>query len=196
MDNPSENGKRSPQVLLLMAPSGRGKTTACQRAVELARSRGLRVGGLLSPPVVHDGVKTAITLRDVGTGRERVLARAHQAGDGPRVGDWTFDPASVTWGNQVLASLAPCDLLVIDEIGPLELELGQGLMNALGVLRRGAYRLALVTMRPRLVETITARLEGLEVSVIRLDERNRDQLPQTIVALGSKACSACFSAGL
>lgn len=155
---------------------------ACQRAVELARSRGLRVGGLLSLPVYRDGVKVAITLRDVGAGRERVLAHAHQAGDGPRIGVWTFDPASVAWGQKVLASLAPCDLLVIDEIGPLELERGQGLTNALAALRRGAYHLALVTMRPTLIETITAQLEGLKVSIVVLDERNRDQQPQAIVA--------------
>lgn len=177
----SEGRTPPPQVLLLTAPSGQGKTTACQRVVELARSHGLRVGGLLSLPVVQDSAKTAITLRDVGTGRERVLAHAHQASDGPRVGVWTFDPASLAWGQRVLASTPPCDLLVVDEIGPLELEIGQGLAKALDVLRRGTYCLALVTMRPALVKAITAQLEGLEVSVMRLDERNRDRLPQTIV---------------
>jgi len=165
-------------VLLLVAPSGLGKTTACLRAVELAQARGLRAAGVLSPPVYQDGVKTAIALRDIITGRERILARANHAGEGPRVGIWTFDPAGVAWGQQVLASLPPCDLLVIDEIGLLELEQRQGLTNALDALRRADYRLALVTLRPALVET---KLNGLDVSTVTLDEHNRDGQPQAIV---------------
>ncbi len=183
-DVQSESRTRPPQVVLLTAPSGLGKTTACLRAVELAQARGVRVAGVLSLPVFRGGVKTAITLRDVGTGRERTLAHANAASNGPRVGIWTLDPASVAWGQQVLASPTPCDLLVIDEIGPLELERGQGLTNALDLLRHVAYRVALVTMRPTLVETVTAQLDGLKVSVIELDERNRDQLPQKLVAQG------------
>ncbi len=159
-----------------------GKTTACLRAVELARSCGLRVAGLLSLPVVQDGIKTAITLRHLDTGRELVLARANLDGVGPQVGIWAFDPKSVAWGQRVLASTPLCDLLVIDEIGPLELEMSQGLTNALDVLRRGAYRLALVTLRPTLLETVTTQLEGLKVSISVLDEQNRDQLPKDLIA--------------
>ena len=165
-------------VLLLVAPSGLGKTTACRRAVELAQARGLRVSGVLSLPVYQDRVKTAIALRDIAGEQERILARAHHDGEGPRVGIWTFDPAGVAWGQQVLASLPPCDLLVIDEIGPLELEQRQGLTNALDALRRADYRLALVTLRPALVET---KLNGLDVSTVTLDEHNRDGQPQAIV---------------
>jgi len=168
-------------VLLLVAPSGLGKTTACLRAVELAPARGLRVSGVLSLPVYQDGVKTAIALRDIATGQERILARANHAGEGPRVGIWTFDPASIVWGQQILTSFPPSDLLVIDEIGPLELEMGQGLTNAVDALHRADYRLALVTLRPALVETVTTKLNDLDVSTVTLDEHNRDGQPQAIV---------------
>jgi nucleoside-triphosphatase THEP1 len=182
MSDRLESGMRPPKVVLLTAPSGLGKTTACRRTVELAQARGLRAAGLLSLPVYQDGVKTAIMLHDISTGQAHVLARANQAGDGPRVGIWTFDPLVVAWGQRVLASLASCDLLVIDEIGPLELETGQGLTNALDALRHGAYRLALVTIRPTLAECVAAQLGWLEVSITRLDEQTRDEQPQTVVA--------------
>jgi len=145
--------KRDVQVLLLTAPSGGGKTTICLRTIELAQARGLCVAGILSPPVEQNGVKTAIKLRDLSTGQERILARRGGEGE-PRVGCWTFDPAAVAWGQKVLASLPPCDLLVIDEIGPLELEMGAGLTNALDALRGASYRLALVTVRPALVRAV------------------------------------------
>jgi len=173
-------------VVLLVAPSGLGKTTACLRTVELAQARGLRVAGVLSPPVYQGQVKTAIALRDVVTRQERILAHANHAGEGPRVGVWTFDPASVAWGQQVLASLPQCDLLAIDEIGPLELEMGQGLTNALDALRSADYRLGLVTLRPALAGAVAAQLDGLQVSALTLDEQTRDQTPQIII---SQLCS-------
>jgi nucleoside-triphosphatase THEP1 len=173
-------------IVLLVAPSGLGKTTACLRAVELAQASGLRVAGVLSLPVYQNGVKTAIALRDIVIGQERILARANGTGEGPRVGVWTLDPASIVWGQQVLASLSPCDLLVIDEIGPLELEMGQGLTNALDALRNADYRLGLVTLRPALAGAVAAQLDGLQVSALTLDEQTRDQTPQIII---SQLCS-------
>jgi nucleoside-triphosphatase THEP1 len=73
-------------------------------------------------------------------------------------------------------------LLVITEIGPLEMEQGQGLTNVLDRLRRAAYRLALVSVRPALVQAVAAELNGSDVSVIVLEEGNRDRLPGMIVA--------------
>ena len=169
-------------VTLLIASSGVGKTTACLRAVELAQARGLRVAGVLSLPVYQGQAKTAIALRDIVGEQERILARGDHAGEGPRVGIWTFDPASVAWGQQVLASLPPCDLLVIDEIGPLELEMGQGLTNALDALRQADYRLALVSIRPALAGAVAAQLNGLQVSALTLDEQTRDEQPQIIIS--------------
>ena len=169
-------------VVLLIAPPGLGKTTACLRAVELAQARKLKVAGVLSWPVYQGQVKTAIALRDISTGQACILARANHAGEGPRVGVWTFDPASVAWGQQVLASLPQCDLLVIDEIGPLELEMGQGLTNALDALRSADYRLGLVTLRPALAGAVAAQLDGQQVSTFTLDEQTRNQTPQIIVS--------------
>jgi nucleoside-triphosphatase THEP1 len=169
-------------VMLLIASSGVGKTTACLRAVELAQARKLKVAGMLSLPEYQGQLKTAIALRDISTKQERTLARATHFGAGPRVGIWTFDPAGVAWGQQVLASLPPCDLLVIDEIGPLELEMGQGLTNALDALRHADYRLALVTLRPALAGEVAARLDGLQVSTLTLDDQTRNQMPQIIVS--------------
>ncbi|MGB4675600.1 MAG: nucleoside-triphosphatase, partial [Aggregatilineales bacterium] len=63
-----------PRVALVTGDSGAGKTTWCRSLVEAARQRGLRVAGLLSPPVFEQGVKTGIDLLDLTTGERRRLA--------------------------------------------------------------------------------------------------------------------------
>ncbi len=181
-------------VVVLIAPPGMGKTTACQRAVELARERGLRVAGVISPPVYHGEEKAAILLRAVSTGEERRLARRAVEGDRPTVGKWVFDEEVVTWGNRVLESVGDCDLLVIDEIGPLELEQGGGLTSALPALRNGHYRLAVVSMRPWLAAVLEAALPGLRLRRMVLDGGNRDQVPSHLLMLLRRGEAACVKA--
>lgn len=169
-------------LVLLVAPSGHGKTTACRRVVELAKANRLRTSGVLSLPVYQNQEKIAISLLDIITGEERLLARKHQSGETPEVGVWKFDAGCLAWGQDVLSSLPTSDLLVINEIGPLEIDLHQGLTNALDALREKTYQLALVTLRPSLVEKTLEQFSKFDVSIHSLDEQNRDTEPHTIVA--------------
>lgn len=170
-------------LVLLLAPSGSGKTTACQRAVELARAEGLRVAGVVSPPVYHREEKVAILLHDVSTGEQRRLARRAGEGDRATVGKWVFDDEVVAWGNRRLENSGVCDLLVIDEIGPLELERGAGLTGALAALRAGRYHLAVVSLRPWLSTALEAALGSMRMARMVLDRENRDKVPSCLMGL-------------
>jgi nucleoside-triphosphatase THEP1 len=117
-------------LFLLTAPSGVGKTTALQRSVLRARQQGLRVGGVLSlaQPHGHPPHPSALWLEDIATGRRRLLAHVAAPAEAS-VGIWRFLEATVAWGNALLADAADADLLVVDEIGPLELNLGKVLIS-------------------------------------------------------------------
>lgn len=170
-------------VVLLIAPSGTGKTTACRRTADLAQARGLRTAGVVCPPVYHGEEKVAILLRDVSTGEERRLARRAGEGDRPTVGQWVFDKQVVAWGNRLLENTGVSDLLLIDEIGPLELERDAGLTGALHALRGERYRLAVVSLRPWLAAALEAALPGMHLARMLLDAENRDQVPSRLLGL-------------
>lgn len=142
-------------IWVLSGPIGSGKTTLCGALVAQARDRGWDVAGLLSPAVFEGESKSGILAEDLRTGETRLLARAapHPPFD-LQLGNWYFDRSSLAWGNRVFEASLPCDLLVVDEIGPLELVQGAGWSAALTALRRGAYRLALVVVRPALLDRI------------------------------------------
>ena len=120
---------------------------------------------------------------DVATGEERHLASADDGTQGLRWGRYRFITSSLEWGTERLARATPCDLLVVDEVGPLEMELGKGLVNALDVLAGGGFSLALVVARPELVEELKARLEGGRVDVLEVTWSNRDELPQQVLSI-------------
>ncbi|HSQ38578.1 MAG TPA: nucleoside-triphosphatase, partial [Anaerolineales bacterium] len=138
---------------------GAGKTTFCRALADQARAAGWDVAGLLSPPVFENGVKTGILAENLRTGETRHLAQLAASSHLPLstfhlpLGVWRFDSSILAWGNQVLETCLPCDLFIVDELGPLELIRGEGWSNALTALRQPTYRVGVVVIRPELVET-------------------------------------------
>ncbi len=145
---------------LVTGDSGVGKTTWCQRWIDAVLADGWRVGGLLSPPVMVDGQKVAIDLVDLASGERRPLARLRPSDASPdtvTTGKWLFDTAVLRWGNDVLRRITAVDLLIIDELGPLEFERGQGLQAAFELVAAGDYRMAGVVIRPSLISQAQQR---------------------------------------
>jgi len=139
---------------VLTGERGIGKTTHCRTLVEQARAAGWDVAGLLSPAVFENGIKTGILAENLRTGETHPLAIAASAFNSPlstfhlSLGTWLFDPSVIAWGNQILQSRLPCDLFIIDELGPLEFFRGEGWDNAFEDLRQVRYRPGVVVIRP------------------------------------------------
>jgi iron complex transport system ATP-binding protein len=150
--------KDSPQLILLTGLSGVGKTTWCSQLVALARERGLTVNGLLSPSVFKEGRKVGINIADLQSGETRQLASLRQ-GESGKIGTprWSFDPEVTAWANRALEEAAPSDLLVMDEIGPLELLQGEGITAGLRRLDAGDYKVACVVIRTSLLPNALQR---------------------------------------
>jgi nucleoside-triphosphatase THEP1 len=183
--------KARPAIVVLSGESGCGKTTVCARVVALARTRGLTVAGVLTPPRLADGRKVGLDVEDLRTTQRRPLAEAcaepqqNSAGStgGPATESWHFQAEGLAWGTMVLCHATPCDLLVIDELGPLELVRDQGWKIGFDVLRAGGYLLALVAVRPSLLPRFWEQLGGVEISTLAVTRANRDALPTQIIGL-------------
>lgn len=133
---------------------GSGKTTFCSEMLQTARLAGWDTAGLLSPAVFRGGIKDSILAEDIRSGAKRLLAAAHpQTETDLAFGEWFFNRNTLEWGNRVLQASIPCDLLVIDELGPLEFKLSLGWVSAWDVIKTAQFRLALVVIRPELLET-------------------------------------------
>jgi hypothetical protein len=146
----------TPPLWVLTGERGVGKTTHCRVLVEQARASGWDVAGLLSPGIFKDGVKTGILTQNLRTGESRPLAVL--ATHSPLtthhlpLGQWLFDPSVIAWGNQIFQSRQPCDLFIVDELGPLEFFRGEGWINAFDALRQVPYRLGVVVIRPECID--------------------------------------------
>lgn len=143
-----------PPIWMVSGPRGAGKSTFCRGVAQSARNACWDVAGLLSPAQFEAGTKTGILAEDLRTGVSHPLASTVcQSQDDLAFGNWYFNRRTLEWGNQVLETSLPCDLLIVDELGPLELTQQIGWQAALDILPRAEYRLALIVIRPDLQAT-------------------------------------------
>lgn len=163
----------APWLGILTGGRGAGKSTWCAALADSARARGISVAGVLSRAVFDDDslppaerVKVRIDLVDLGTGAAHVLAtpgNPDAEGHGMR---WHFHDETIAWANQVLASVGDANLVIIDELGPLEMTHGRGLTAGLALLDERRYSVGLVVIRPELVPEAQKRWPEAEVFTV------------------------------
>lgn len=152
------------QIALLSGRRGVGKTTWCQALVQQARAFGLTVSGLLSPAVFQVGRKIAIDLHDLRSNETRRLAARPAPGAPGTAGlGWRFETATLAWGNRLIEEAGFCDLLVIDELGPLEFRDNVGLNKAFSIIDGRNFRLAVIVVRLELIPVALQRWPGARV---------------------------------
>lgn len=142
-----------------------GKTTWLEAGVRELEAAGVPVRGVLAPGVWRDGKKVGIENVLLPSHERVLLATPAEEGCSTGLG-WDFDANALARVNAHLTELAATSgdmrpgLLVIDEIGPLELRRGEGLTAALELLDAGptpAWPHALVVVRATLAEDARTR---------------------------------------
>jgi len=102
---------------------GSGKSTVVRRACEELQGRGWKIGGAICPEVREHGVREGFEIIDLMTGQKGTLAEVKPS-DGPRVGKYYVNISNLE-GICVPAirrALDQADLVVIDEVGPMEMK--------------------------------------------------------------------------
>ncbi|MDP3176924.1 MAG: nucleoside-triphosphatase, partial [Spirochaetaceae bacterium] len=131
-------------LVVLTGARGEGKTYACVAVARRAAELGFRVGGFVSRSERDEGgLPTSIRIEDIVTGESRLLARRGAQLGGPswppspgRIGGpepFGFSTLALAWAIELArrALESGPDLVIVDEIGPVELEQGEGLFPLL-----------------------------------------------------------------
>jgi nucleoside-triphosphatase THEP1 len=166
-------------IVILSGERGVGKSTVCRETIALARARGYTCGGLLTLSRPDD----TLDVLDVRSGDVRRLTIGPDASPAVIQGRFRFFPQTQAWGNLVLARTWPNHRLVVDELGPLEIERGGGWLKAFDVLRRPDFALALVVVRPELVAQAQLKLPAGATTVLTVRPDNRDDLSGHLLGL-------------
>lgn len=110
------------RLLFITGKPGIGKTTILLNVANELKNEGYRIGGMLSREVRKDGVRIGFEITDFATGQKGWLAHINQP-SGPQVSKYRvnlqdLDQIGV---NAIRNALKDAQVIVIDEIGPMEL---------------------------------------------------------------------------
>jgi len=148
-------------LLVLTGPVHAGKTTFLTRVLPGWRALGLACDGFLSPAAPGGGYD----LLEIDSGRRRPYLRRDGEAGAERVGPYAFVPETLERARTILRRARPGGLLVVDEVGPLELE-GGGLWPALGGALAVRTGHSLLVVREAILDDVVARLAPAAPAVV------------------------------
>lgn len=111
------------RVILLTGRPGVGKTTLVNRVYEHYSKNGFKIEGLTTREVRKGGARTGFMLTDLSSGQEGWLAK-RDLGTGPRVGSYVVvsdDLEKIGVAALERSMNGTADLVIVDEIGPMEM---------------------------------------------------------------------------
>ena len=161
----------TPPLFIVTGGRESGKTTFISQLYLAAVSENIDVAGVISPAVFVDNRKVGIDIKDPRSNLSRRLANVRLNEEcGTCTDHWAFSDEAMLWGNELLAKTSSCDLLIVDELGPIELEHNGGWQNGIKALNEQKYKAALVVIRPELLDLAKTLWPAAEIIHIGSDQ--------------------------
>lgn len=157
-----------------------GKTTVVQRVIDELIGRGFKVGGMITREVRRERIRIGFEIEDVSTKHKGWLAHVNQP-YGPQIGKYRVNLRDLEVGAKaILNATMHADIIVIDEIGPMELtseSFKDSVMRAVN-----SEKVLLGTIHYRVKGSfVSAIKERKDAEMIEITLKNREGLPQMVV---------------
>ncbi len=117
-----EQNTRTP-VFVVTGETSSGKTAFLKELLNELKKQNpeLKVAGIISDASIENGEKTAYFVRDIRSGRKELLCDRLPGKEKLRTGRFYFYSEGIRFGNDILQNTKDAGLVIIDEVGRLEL---------------------------------------------------------------------------
>ncbi len=177
----SETEKNRPDVFILTGDVDEGKTVTARRIVDQLKDKGWNIRGLLSTKKMDDPEKHGYFIKDITSGKKARLCSQNPDQGSIKTGRFYFSEEGIKFGEKVLLQSIehPTDLVVIDELGPLELN-DKGWSPAIEQLLTKSKKPHLWVVREKLVNIVMRKWHIGDVTVFNIKE---DSIEETIAGI-------------
>ena len=163
---------------------GVGKTTLIQRIHTHYKNKGLRIDGIITHEVREGDQRVGFKITDLASGAEGWLARVGEVA-GPRIGKYSVvseDLEKIGVGALKKAAENPADLVLVDEIGPMEMTSRPFRDAIAGLLSRRGIVIATVKYGSHYPEVERASRTSERVS-LEVSRDNREEVLQKVTSI-------------
>jgi len=169
------------RLIFVTGPPGVGKTSVLLRSVNGLKDRGYEIGGMISREVREGGIRVGFEIMDFSTEQRGWLAHINQP-TGPKISKYRVNLTDLDaiGVSSILDAIRNADIIIVDEIGPMELfspafrdAVAQALESnkpALGTIHFG--------LRDSLINNIKKREDA---EILEVTYENRETLHNLII---------------
>jgi nucleoside-triphosphatase THEP1 len=178
------------KVVVVTGPTNCGKTSVVEAIVSKLIGQGCGVSGFIQPGLWQNKEKIGFRVRDVRTGEEIDLARRVEAREGQHGTGFVFETDGFDLAARALARRQVDDVLIVDELGPLELR-GRGHMPAVRrAIGDGSLRAVMLVVRRHLVPSLLLSLEAEDATVVDVTGSEGESPSSVLRAVGVDCASS------
>ena len=167
----------------LTGQPGIGKTTAIRIIISNLEKRGKKVGGMISSEIRNRGARVGFQLEDISLHKIGTLAHSQKFDDSsPTVGKYFVNLRDISriGVTAIREAVNSADVIIIDEIGPMELK-SEEFISAVEFALASQKRL-IGSIHQSCTHTLIRSIKSTNTcALVEVNLRNRDRLPSEIV---------------
>ncbi len=169
------------QAVFIIAGNEReGKTTFLFKTIKLLKESGKQVEGIMAEGMDVDGQRIGFHLVDVrDEERKIVLCSIDGKENWEKTGRYYFNPAGLKFGRDILSDISTNSIIVIDEIGPLEIN-GGGWSDSIEKILSKYDNPMIWVVRRKLTEQIIHKFDLENVSIMDIKFYQPEELVEYV----------------
>jgi len=169
-----EQMQQKNKIFIISGETRSGKTTFLKEIVKRLKTQNpdMKIGGIIAHGMDKGGERFGFNIENIANGQKAFLCSQEPIDNGLKIGRFYFDPKGFQFGETaILKNLNDLDLLVIDEIGYLELQ-GKGWFPAIEQAMQKDDLNMIFVVRKRILERILQLWQHTNMQVIDVENGN------------------------
>jgi nucleoside-triphosphatase len=165
-------------ILVITGAPGIGKTTAVIHVARTLKDKGINVGGIVSRELRFNNKRVGFEFIDLITNDTNVLASI--TGNGPKLGKYFVSLEGCRFAAERLnRAIKSCDVIVCDEIGPMELKSIEFINSAKNLLE--IDKKIIVVVHQMLHHPLVEQFKNKSSLLINIGLENREKLNEILL---------------
>ena len=169
------------RLVIITGNIHQGKTTFAEKIITDLLEQKVRIAGFLSIGINENGMSTGYNLSDIESLRQYELCSTKKDGNRLKPGQYYFNNDTISRGIDILSTenISDKQLIVIDEIGPLELN-GHGCSNAIEKITGSFVIPHIWVVRKSIVKNVIRKWNIGDAYIFDIQESNLQEVEKKL----------------